>query len=147
MQTLFEQMTPEANIVVVIAIMLMSGFAMTRITKKVKLPNVTAYIVAGILIGPYVFKIVPMSVVSGMNFLSDIALAFIAFSVGEFFEFSILKKNGLKVLVITLFETLTASLLVFIVMYYCLRLNLAFSIVSPLISSVFTNSMSLPVLT
>ncbi len=135
MQSLFERMTMEADIIVTIAIMLMSGFAMTRITKKLKLPNVTAYIVAGILIGPYVFKLVPIEVIQGMNFLSDIALAFIAFSVGEFFEFSVLKKNGLKVVIITLLEALTASLLVFIVMFFVLKLNLAFSIVLAALAS------------
>ena len=109
--------------------MLFGGFAMTRITKKLKLPNVTAYILTGILLGPYVFNLVPETIVIGMDFLSDIALAFIAFSTGEFFKFSILKKNGNKVIVITIFESLMASLLIFIVMFFILKMNLAFSIV------------------
>lgn len=79
-------------IVISVALMLISGFAMTRITKKLKLPNVTAYIVAGILIGPYCLNLIPSNVVDGMSFIADIALAFIAFSTGEFFKFSTLKK-------------------------------------------------------
>ena len=67
-------------IVISVALMLISGFAMTRITKKLKLPNVTAYIVAGILIGPYCLNLIPSNVVDGMSFIADIALAFIAFS-------------------------------------------------------------------
>lgn len=109
--------------------MLFLGFLATRITKKLKLPNVTAYIITGILIGPYVLNLIPAKIIEGTAFLSDIALAFIAFSTGEFFKFSVLKKNGLKVVIITVFEALFASLVVFIVMYWILHLNLAFSIV------------------
>lgn len=109
--------------------MLFLGFLATRITKKLKLPNVTAYIITGILIGPYVLNLIPTKIIEGTAFLSDIALAFIAFSTGEFFKFSVLKKNGLKVVIITVFEALLASLVVFVVMYWILHLNLAFSIV------------------
>lgn len=118
-----------AIVIISIGIMLFLGFLMTRITKKLKLPNVTAYIVTGILIGPYVLNLIPREVVTGMDFLADIALAFIAFSTGEFFKLSVLKKNGPKVVVITIFESLLASILIFIVTYFVLGLTLAFSIV------------------
>ena len=85
-----------APIILSVALMLFFGFALTRVTKRLRLPNVTAYIAAGILLGPYALDLVPDAVVSGMSFLSDIALAFIAFGVGEFFKLSTLKKNGLK---------------------------------------------------
>ena len=64
-----------------------------------------------------------------MSFLADIALAFIAFSTGEFFKMSTLKKNGGKNIVITVFEALLASIVVFLVMYFALGLSLPFSIV------------------
>ena len=64
-------------IILAVAVILFSGFLMTRVTKLIKLPNVTAYIITGILIGPSVLKIVPKSFVNGTDFLSDIALAFI----------------------------------------------------------------------
>ncbi|MDE6639670.1 MAG: cation:proton antiporter [Acetatifactor sp.] len=118
-----------ATIIISVAFMLFSGYAMTRITKKLRLPNVTAYILAGILLGPYCFKIVPASLVEGMDFIADIALAFIAFSTGEFFRISTLKKNGLKVVVITVLESLLASVLVFTVTFFLLHLDLTFSIV------------------
>ncbi len=120
---------PSARIIIVVAIMLITGFLMTRITQKLKLPNVTAYIVAGILIGPFCFKMVPTEVIKGMDFLSDIALAFIAFSTGEFFKFNALKKNGIKVLVITLLESVAASVGIFVLAAVVLRLDFAFSIV------------------
>ncbi len=118
-----------SRIIISIAFMIIAGFAMTRITKLLRLPNVTAYIVAGILIGPYCLNIVPQTMIDGMDFIADIALAFIAFSTGEFFRFTTLKKNGIKVLWITLLESLMASAVVFAVTYFALRLDITFSIV------------------
>lgn len=118
-----------AQIIVSIAIMLFFGFLLTRLTKLLKLPNVTAYIIAGIIIGPYCINLIPNYIINGMDFLSDIALAFIAFSTGEFFKFSVLKKNGLKVIIITIFESLMATILVFITCFVILHLNLSFSII------------------
>lgn len=124
-----------STIIISIAFMLLFGFAMTRITKLLKLPNVTAYILAGILIGPYCLGLVPQRVIDGMDFLSDIALAFIAFSTGEFFRLSTLKKSGARVMVITVLEALLASVVVFIVTFCVLRLELAFSIVLAALAS------------
>lgn len=118
-----------AQIIISIGLMLSLGFLMTRITKKLKLPNVTAYIVIGILMGPFVLNLIPKNIITRMDFLSDIALAFIAFSTGEFFKLSILKKNGNKVIIITIFESLMASLLIFLVTFLILKLDLAFAIV------------------
>lgn len=115
--------------IISVALMLAAGFLMTRITKKLRLPNVTAYIVGGILCGPYVLNLIPVSVVEGTSFLPDIALAFIAFSTGEFFRVSALKKNGGKVITITVLESCGAAILVFLVCYFVLGLSFAFSIV------------------
>ena len=124
-----------AGVIVSVALMLICGFAMTRLTRLARLPNVTAYIISGILLGPYVLRLVPQPVIDGMDFLSDIALAFIAFSTGEFFRLSSLKKNGMKVVVITLLEAMMATVVVFCVMYFGLHLNLAFSIVLAALAS------------
>ena len=118
-----------SQVIISVAVMLIAGYVMSRLTKKLKLPNVTGYIIAGILIGPYCINIIPAKVVEGMSFLADIALAFIAFSTGEFFKMSTLKKNGGKNIVITVFEALLASIVVFLVMYFALGLSLPFSIV------------------
>ena len=115
--------SPVANVIISIALMLFSGFLLTRVTKLLRLPNVPAYIVAGILIGPYCLDLVPQAMIDGTNFLSDIALAFIAFSTGEFFKLSVLRKNGAKVAVITIFEAVLASVVVFALMYFVLRLG------------------------
>ena len=130
-----KEQSPVAVIIISIAIMLFSGFLLTRITKKCKLPNVTAYITAGILIGPYCFHLVPVHIIEGTSFLADIALAFIAFSTGEFFKFSKLKNNTGKVVVITLAEALTASVFVFVLTFWILKIDLSFSIVLAALAS------------
>lgn len=122
-------------IIIAVALMLLAGFLFTRVTKLLKLPNVTAYILAGIVIGPYCLDLIPAPVIEGTDFISDIALAFIAFGVGEFFKFSLLKKNGARVAVITLFEALMASVVVFVLTYFILRLSFAFSLVLAALAS------------
>ena len=103
LNSLYDKLSSNAAVIIIsLAIMLLCGFLMTRITKKLKLPNVTAYIVTGIMIGPFCLNLLPQSFIEGTSFLADIALAFIAFSTGEFFKFSKLKNNAGKVIVITL---------------------------------------------
>lgn len=123
------------QIIVSLAVMLSFGFLMTRFTKKLKLPNVTGYIIAGIIIGPYCLNLVPGELIGRMDFISDIALAFIAFSVGEFFKFDTLKETGWKIIILTIFEALMASIVVFIVMYIFLNMSLSFSIVLAALAS------------
>ena len=124
-----------AEIIISIALMLFLGFSMTRLTKRLRLPNVTAYIITGILLGPYALKLIPVSVIEGMDFLSDIALAFIAFSTGEFFTVETLKRNGPKVVVITVFEACLATVVVFFVTYCVMGVDLVFSIVLSALAS------------
>lgn len=124
-----------AKVIISVAIMLFSGFLLTRLTKLAKLPNVTGYILAGIIIGPFVLNLIPDTVIEGTSFLSDIALAFIAFSTGEFFKIDVLKKNGGKVVVITILEALMASILIFILSFFILKLSLTFSILLSALAS------------
>ena len=75
------------------------------------------------IIGPFCLKAVPQKVIDGSAFVSDVALAFIAFSAGEFFRFSSFKGKGRQLIIITLFESLTASLFVFVLTYFVLGLG------------------------
>ena len=129
LDSFYSSISTTATVIISIAIMLFCGFAMTRLTKLLKLPNVTAYITAGIFIGPFCLDLIPDTVIEGTDFLSDIALAFIAFSVGEFFKLSSLKKNGIKTVIITLFEAIFASALVFVLTFVILGLDIVLCIV------------------
>ena len=126
---------PVSSIIISVSLMLIGGFAATRITKRLHLPNVTAYIVAGILMGPYCLHLIPDTMIEGTDFIADIALAFIAFGTGEFFRFSTLKKSGGKVLVITVLEACLASVLIFAVTFWGMGLSLHFSVVLAALAS------------
>ncbi|MBQ4136744.1 MAG: cation:proton antiporter, partial [Clostridia bacterium] len=77
----------------------------------------------------------PSGIIEGMDFLADIALAFIAFGMGEFFKFDLLKKNGPRVVLTALLEATLASVLVFVLTYFVLKLNFAFCIVVSALAS------------
>ncbi|MCK9234397.1 MAG: cation:proton antiporter [Acholeplasmataceae bacterium] len=115
---IFKDIGSTPAILISLGVMLFVGFLLTRLTKPLKLPNVTAYIFAGILIGPQVLGLVQEEVIDGLDFLTDLALAFIAFGVGRFFKLDILKLSGPKVIVITLFESLMAGLIIFLGMFF-----------------------------
>lgn len=114
---------PETAVLLSLAICLIAGFLLTRLTKRLHLPNVSGYIVAGILIGPSVLGWVPEALVEEMSFVSDIALAFIAFGVGRFFRRETLRETGWSVILITLAESLVAGLLVFVSMVWLFHLD------------------------
>ena len=124
-----------AQIVLALSMLLFSGFLMTRLTKKLRLPNVTGYILAGILIGPYVLDVIPKSVAGGMDFVTDIALAFIAFGVGRYFRWEKLRETGVKVIALTFFEALGAFVAVTLTMRLIFRLSLPFCLLLGAISS------------
>jgi len=95
-----------------LALMLFSGLILGRAVKLLKLPNVTGYLIAGLLIGPYILKLVPKDTVTELELISEMALAFIAFSIGAEFKMSYLKKVGMTPIVIAALEALGATVLV-----------------------------------
>ncbi|MBQ2817434.1 MAG: cation:proton antiporter, partial [Clostridia bacterium] len=68
-----------------LAVILFAGFTFTRITKALRLPNVSGFMLAGIIIGPCCLKLVPKELIGNMDFVSDIALCLIAFGAGRYF--------------------------------------------------------------
>ncbi len=86
----------------------MAGLLCGRLVKLIKLPNVTGYLIAGLILGPYVTKFIPLDVVNDFSVISDMALSFIAFTIGCGFKRSYLKKVGMTPVVIAIFESLFA---------------------------------------
>src|SRR5699024_68131 len=118
-----------------LSIILLAGFLVTRITKRLKLPNVSGYIIAGILIGPYVLNLIPKSAIEGMSFVGDIALAFIAFDVGKFMRKEIFLKSGRQAIVITIFESMIPGIMISLTMFYLFKYDLSFSLLLGAIST------------
>lgn len=100
------------NILFYLALILFSGLIFGRLVKFIKLPNVTGYLIAGLIIGPYILNLIPKNIVTDFELISEMALAFIAFSIGSEFKLSYLKRVGLTPIIIAIFEGLTATVLV-----------------------------------
>lgn len=98
-----------------IAIAMIAGLLLTRVAKLAKLPNVTGYLVAGLLIGPYCFKLVSADTLATLDIITVAALGFIAFSIGSEFKLSHIKAIGGKILIITACEAIGAVILVDVV--------------------------------
>ena len=108
------------NILLSVSIALLAGLLMTRLFKRFKLPSVTAYLVAGVLIGPYFIGSLGINglgfathgSVEALSLISEVALGFIAFSIGNEFRLNDLKKTGKQALVIGVLQAVGAFLIV-----------------------------------
>ena len=110
-----------------VAILILVALFSTRLMRIIKLPNVTGYIVTGIIMGPFIFGLLfnnfsfdgikgstVYKLVDQINWVSTVALGFIAFSIGTSFKRQTIKALGKRVIVITVLEALGASVLVII---------------------------------
>lgn len=105
------------NVLLSIALAVIIGLLMTRIAKPLGLPAVTAYLVTGVLIGPYCLGrlgiegigFASMEAVEGLNLISQVALGFIAFSIGNEFRLSSLKKTGRQATIVGIVQGLVAA--------------------------------------
>ena len=112
-------MTQTASIFLSLSVALLAGLLLSRLAKKVQLPAVTAYLAAGVLIGPFVLgKIgipglgITSNQIEGFGLISDLALGFIAFSMGSEFRIAQLKKIGKQATFIGVFQALFTTLVV-----------------------------------
>ncbi|MBR1814272.1 MAG: cation:proton antiporter [Lachnospiraceae bacterium] len=103
-----------------VSIAMLAGLMMTRAFKPFKLPSVTAYLIAGVLIGPFCLGaagikgigFVSEEDVSQLTLISEVALGFIAFSIGNEFRLKDLKSTGMQATIIGIVQALTAAFLV-----------------------------------
>lgn len=89
------------------AVMLI-GLLGGKVTRKLKLPKVTGYLLAGLLIGPSVFHLITKDIVANLSIINDIALGLIMFGIGGVFELHHIKTVGKKVLWLTIGQSLGA---------------------------------------
>ncbi|MEG0899129.1 MAG: cation:proton antiporter [Oscillospiraceae bacterium] len=101
------------SILFYLAIMLFGGLLFGRLAKQVKLPNVTGYLIGGLIMGPSLLGLIPQTIIPQLNILSDVALGFIAFSIGTEFKASYFKRVGFTPIVIAIFEAMVAVIFVF----------------------------------
>ena len=103
-----------------ISVAMFAGLMLTRLGNKLRLPDVTAYLFAGVLIGPCVIGALHIPGVDFSSFeeldalgvISDVALGFIAFSIGNEFRLSQLRETGRQALVIGILQAVITALVV-----------------------------------
>lgn len=106
---------------------MIGGLALTRVMKIFNLPNVTGYLIAGLLIGPNLWNLLTPGSFGGLiteeglkslNNVTTVALGFIAFSIGGEFKLATIKKLGVKIIIITLVQAFTTVAFVMIAMMF-----------------------------
>ena len=112
-------MSQTASILLSLSIALLTGLVLSRLAKKVQLPAVTAYLIAGVLIGPFVLGAIGVpgigitqEQIEGFGIIADVALGFIAFSMGNEFRLAQLKKIGRQATVIGVFQAIFTTVIV-----------------------------------
>lgn len=103
-----------------IGVAMFAGLFLSRLTSRFNLPDVTSYLVAGLLIGPLCLGrlgvpglgFTSFEFVDAMGLISDVALGFIAFSIGSEFRVASLRKIGRQATIIAIFQALSATVLV-----------------------------------
>ena len=112
-------MTSNSAILISISIALLAGLMLSRLAKKVSLPAVTAYLIAGVLIGPFVLGGLGINGLGisheqagSLTIISDVALGFIAFSMGNEFRVSQLKRIGKQATVIGVWQAVFTTIMV-----------------------------------
>ena len=111
-----------------LAIMIFTGMFCGRMLKHLRLPNVTGYLIAGLIIGPSVLGLLSNDFLDAISIISKVALGFIAFSIGNEFKMSYFKQVGAGPIVIACMESLFAVVFVFIGLLISGR-EVAFSLV------------------
>ena len=124
-----------SGIILSLAIILILGFLMTRLTKLLRLPNVVAYLVVGIIIGPSLINLIPGEFISRTSFISDVALVLVAFTAGEFFKINDIKKSIGKAIAITAIESVATFALIFVLCFFAFRLDAPFSLLLAALAS------------
>ena len=116
-------MNHTASILLSLSIALLAGLLLSRLVKLVKLPAVTAYLIAGVLIGPFVLGAINIPGIGitteqleGFGIISDVALGFIAFSMGNEFRLAQLKKIGKQATIIGIFQAIFTTIVVDVVL-------------------------------
>lgn len=113
------------QILLSLSVAILAGLMMTRLFKKIHLPAVTAYLVAGILVGPYCLGQLNIAglgftdskSLDALNLVSEVALGFIAFSIGSEFRLKNLKETGKQAVVIGIFQALLATVSVVLALW------------------------------
>ena len=136
-----------STLVICLSLAMIGGLLMSRVAKKLNLPAVTAYLVAGLILGPYClgalhipgFGFNTLEQVETFSIVSQVAMAFIAFTIGNEFRLSQLKHMGKQAIVVGILQAVVTTIVVDIVL---IVLHLAFPSVISLPSAIVLGAIA-----
>ncbi len=108
----------EFNPFIYLAIIFFAAFLTKSITRRIKIPEVTGYVLVGVLMGVSLLHILSPRILDHLSAVSTVALGIIAFIIGVELRMDVIKRLGKSILLIVLFECFGAFLLVFFVLSY-----------------------------
>ncbi len=109
------------NVILDLGFILLAGIFLAKFIRKMHFPAVTAYLLLGIFIGPSLFNLISPGIIQISGLVSNIALGFIAFSIGQNFSIVHFRKIGRSVFWISILEACGAWILVTLLFYFLLR--------------------------
>jgi Kef-type K+ transport system membrane component KefB len=124
----------KTHIVFNVGLLLIFGYAFGKLAEKIKLPSITGYIVSGLLLGESFLNLVSKDMHLTLNSITEVALSLIALTIGAEFRISKLKRAGVKIIVLTIFEAVFAFVFVTFVLT-AIGLNIKYSLILGAISA------------
>ena len=118
-----------------LGIIIFMGMLGGKLAERFKLPNVSGYIVGGLIIGPSLLNIVKTGEADSFKILNDFALAAIAFSIGSEFLWEHIKKIGKNIMIITFAQVVGTMALVFFTLFLVFNQDFGFSLVASSIAA------------
>ena len=111
------------TVLLYLAVLLGTGLLFGKITKYLKLPNVTGYLVGGLILGPSILNIIPEGTIHDFSIISSVALGFIAFSIGTEMKLTYFRRVGATPIWIAVFEALFAVIvtLIAVIGYFLIK--------------------------
>lgn len=111
--TIFTTDTFDYSVLMYLALIIMFGTILGKLMEKIKIPAITGYILAGVILGPMT-NLISTDMINGLKVLSSVSIGFIAFSIGTELWFPKFKKSGKKIIIITLIQAFVTAIVVFL---------------------------------
>lgn len=118
-----------------LSVIIFTGIITSKILSRFRLPNVTGYLIGGLIIGPSILGIIPQETIGDLKIISEMSLAFIAYNIGSEFNLTELKRMGKNIVTITVFQTFATMFFVTIAIALICGQPFSFSLVLGAISA------------
>lgn len=115
------------HVFLTMALAIVLALLSSKLMKAIRFPNVTGYLLVGLIVGPYCLNLIPLQFTEQIGLLSEIALGFIALSIGAEFKLSYLKKVGKSPVIIAFLEGFMAVIVVDAALIF-LKVNIPFAL-------------------